>query len=326
MVDTWLPCHLFGMYSAYETPLLGPEKHGIFLEFKKSLLSVFEYIARSGGAESSVFTLAPKDLIWRAGGPLLFFSTGLYLDGNSNTVVAETYVVPMTAITNPRSSILSRFEETRAFDDHHRISRSVSIVEDFTPCNGGKMSRLGTYFVLRICRRSAEEFDPDKSPLCSCGVGKVSKTFIQSRWKDATNFVTRVAISPLFAAPYLETAKGGPLSRNPRIVESGPPLRLVNDQKITGLKDVSYRFRTTSAAMLRTGIRMEMRLRIQSAWNTTPEACVFKCSDCGKDGAKKCGACGEAYYCSRQCQRRDWKKHKAACQKVQAEQTTATAS
>src|SRR5208282_4098848 len=64
------------------------------------------------------------------------------------------------------------------------------------------------------------ELDPEKSPLCSCGVGKVGKDFSQGKWKDATNFVTRVAISPMFAAPYLETAKGGPLSRNPRIVES----------------------------------------------------------------------------------------------------------
>ena len=59
---------------------------------------------------------------------------------------------------------------------------------------------------------------------------------------------------------------------------------------------------------------------------TNPIPDVYKCSDCGKDGAKKCGACGEAYYCSRQCQRRDWKKHKAECQKFQAEQAEAPVS
>ena len=327
MVDTWLPCHLFGMYSAYETPLLGPEKHGVFLEFKKSLLSVFEYIARTGGAESSVFTLAPMDLMMESGGPLLFFSTGLYLDGNSNTVVAETYVVPMTA---------SQTLDPRFYPVMKKLAPAMTTTVDqdvfllwkkLLPAMAERCRDWEHTASCEFADGLPEYFDPEKSPLCSCGVGKVGKNFSQGRWKEATSFVTRVAISPLFAAPYLETAKGGPLSRNPRIVESGATGTVRQRSVNHWTQERTTPAPATKAAMtLNENSNGNATTHSNMSTNTTADACVYKCSDCGKDGAKKCGACGEAYYCSRQCQRRDWKKHKAACQKVQSEWTAAAAA
>ena len=321
MVDTWLPGHLFGMYSAYETPLLGPERHGVFLEFKKSLLSVFEYIARSGGAESSVFTLAPTDLMMESGGPLLFFSTGLYLDGNSNTIVAETYVVPMTAsqtldpLFYPVMKKLAPAMTTTVDQDVFLLWKKL------LPAMAERCRDWEHTPSCEFADGLPEYFDPEKSPLCSCGVGKVGKNFSQGRWKEATSFVTRVAISPLFVAPYLETAKGGPLSRSARIVESGTT-STVRQRSYNGWTIIPVS--ATKAAMSLNGnSNGNMTTHSSLPANTTPDAYAYKCSDCGKDGAKKCGACGEAYYCSRQCQRRDWKKHKAACQKVQAAQTAA---
>ena len=40
--------------------------------------------------------------------------------------------------------------------------------------------------------------------------------------------------------------------------------------------------------------------------------CSLKCV-CGNDAIKLCGGCTEAGYCSRVCQRRDWKLHKGTC-------------
>ena len=54
---------------------------------------------------------------------------------------------------------------------------------------------------------------------------------------------------------------------------------------------------------------------------------TFVCFHCGKSGAKlrSCGQCHRAYYCDRKCQRRDWKRHKPACQAaVAAEAKRAT--
>ena len=41
-----------------------------------------------------------------------------------------------------------------------------------------------------------------------------------------------------------------------------------------------------------------------------------KCAKCKtKRGVKKCSACKNEYYCSRECQREDWKRHKVECKK-----------
>ncbi|CAD7696965.1 unnamed protein product [Ostreobium quekettii] len=38
------------------------------------------------------------------------------------------------------------------------------------------------------------------------------------------------------------------------------------------------------------------------------------CHHCGTAGAKKkCGGCNKTFYCSRECQRQDWKRHRKEC-------------
>lgn len=47
------------------------------------------------------------------------------------------------------------------------------------------------------------------------------------------------------------------------------------------------------------------------------------CTECRADGKspsitmQRCGGCGNAWYCSRECQRTDWKHHKSFCKKSQ---------
>jgi hypothetical protein len=40
------------------------------------------------------------------------------------------------------------------------------------------------------------------------------------------------------------------------------------------------------------------------------------CADCRKIGDKICGRCKVVTYCSKECQRKHWKKHKALCTAV----------
>ena len=45
------------------------------------------------------------------------------------------------------------------------------------------------------------------------------------------------------------------------------------------------------------------------------DVAIHTCFTCGKSGAKlsSCSQCHRAYYCNRECQRKDWKRHKRAC-------------
>lgn len=51
----------------------------------------------------------------------------------------------------------------------------------------------------------------------------------------------------------------------------------------------------------------------------------FKCQFCGKEGALRCSKCKRVYYCSKQCQVRDWPMHKSVCGKYLKDYTDAVA-
>mmetsp|Transcript_20515 Transcript_20515/g.43364 ORF Transcript_20515/g.43364 Transcript_20515/m.43364 type:complete len:143 (+) Transcript_20515:93-521(+) len=37
------------------------------------------------------------------------------------------------------------------------------------------------------------------------------------------------------------------------------------------------------------------------------------CQVCQKEASKRCSRCNQAWYCSAECQKNDWKKHKSVC-------------
>ena len=115
------------------------------------------------------------------------------------------------------------------------------------------------------------DVEDGKSPFCSCGIGKVQEDFRKGQWKDISQHVTRVAITPIFAVPYMEPAK------------------TVFGEFTAGSTIVRKRLRDTKLGPV--------------------------CQVCGNGGQKKCSRCEEVYYCSRECQIKDWQNHKPACRR-----------
>jgi len=318
MQETWFRLHLLGMFSDYEAPLLNvstslldKQRHGCLFEFKESLLEVFEIIASGDPSKPIVFNITPIDSTNPADGPLLFLATGLYLDTNSNSIVAEVYVVPMipSLILNPN---FFPFVPRIFRSVHIQVYRDVYVMwKNFLPAMA---ERCRDWEHTSACEFAdgVPDFDTEKSQLCSCGVGKGGKVFAQSTWKEVASFATRIAISPLYVAGYLESAKGGPLSQN--TLKRLPPAQTI----LSTRKQRKEKTPVPEKLAVPEKTCEKETVAAEAVKYLLPE--VVKCQGCGKDGEKKCGACGEVYYCSRECQKRDWKKHRAACQKIQAEQ------
>src|ERR1043165_7878559 len=46
-----------------------------------------------------------------------------------------------------------------------------------------------------------------------------------------------------------------------------------------------------------------------------------KCNVCQKPSKSQCGKCHQTYYCSKECQKKDWKEHKKSCGNLSTQQS-----
>jgi hypothetical protein len=293
-LDRWMGFHLAGTFSDFEHNQMdqkGKERGDVLVEFKKTMLSIFDYITTADPSEPCVIAMAPSGDLRGEGGALIFFVAGIYMDSNTHGIVADAYVVP----TNPSMliddpSFMPIFiHVTRGIDKGDTLPLSLhrDVFMFWKGALTAMAERCRTWEHTSSCEFAQgvpSSIPFESSPLCSCGIGKAGKDFTDSKWNEVARYATRVAISPMFAAPYIDSARGGPLSRT---------------------------FSRT--------VKEEMFSRPALVQQAEAEL-KLKCEACSKDGVKKCGACGEVYYCSRDCQRNDWKKHKGPCQKIQQEQ------
>ena len=133
---------------------------------------------------------------------------------------------------------------------------------------------------------SCEYNSGTSTSLCSCGQGKVGSypKLLLPEWDTLKPNATRVVISPVFCAPYLENTRGLLDNFTTELVKGGTDRR---ERYFKAMEPITDKVEKESGRA--------------------------KCVVCYKATTKKCGRCSIASYCSRECQVEDWKTHKNSC-------------
>jgi hypothetical protein len=214
----------------------------------------------------------------------IIFLNQLCLDVASCALVADVCILPLThkllkkhgqAIANltlgsKMLSIVTEGEELRAWK--HLLPAFVE------RCRTWSHSRTCQYVEAGQIPLSVEM---DQNPICACGEGVHLGAFSEvPQWKVLAPFVTRAAISPLFAVSYLEGIGGAARG-------------VMKQMESVGLSG--------------------------SVGSNEPGAAIV-CAKCGAGESEgggqallRCSRCPETRYCGPACQKADWAQHKSQC-------------
>ncbi|KAJ7588498.1 hypothetical protein C8J56DRAFT_1164384 [Mycena floridula] len=255
-IKEWLNSHLALAMSARERSLR--KKHDVdTLMFVKD--SLHAILVHSSGIQSEgtrrLFALRDKGT---NNCDTILFISDLRYDVDSHTIVGDGYVLPLTTIFIARNDkAFTKLVHTGGLTnieiDEGEMIAWKHLLSAFT-----ERCRTWTHGLNCEYRASGNIPLTEKMeivPLCSCGRGKdvegMSKVDL---WRPFAPYVTRMALSPLFAVSYLERVIRDPASRRCHV-----------------------------------------------------------CRARGKPKLQQCITCKKVRYCSRECQKKDWNKHKVKC-------------
>ena len=281
MWELWLKSHLEGMYSDYE---YHNGTHSLSHKLKESIEAIFGFVSQNNGDKPLCVTLTPST----TGGALRIYLKGLYLDCNTNSVALEASVFEQS----PGQHIVKDYDMGISSDSQTQvITLRDDVYSAWKAALPTMAERCRNYEHRPSCTHNRES--KCITSLCDCFLEDFELVLGRNTTSHVppSQIATPIAISPLFAAPYLEPSRGGPISET---------LRKVLDRDVE-------RWR-----------RSRSRVTPDPPRPNPPVPSVGRvvCGVCGVEGGKKCAACEKAIYCSRECQRKDWKKHKVVCKKL----------
>jgi len=253
-LDAWLQPHLCSMFSMREIALRESNSDAMcnLKNVVHAVLSPKDGILRLKSSDPSAF-------------PIFFFLGALYLDLNSHSMVRDVRALVVTAETSHLASSAGL------------IATQITLAEiDMS------LWRRGLFALSERCRDWAHaptcEYQScdDVQGFCPCGKGQADFDSLGNSLKSFAPHLTRVAISTLFSAPYLESRRessgSGMMERNLRTERFEP----VTDGEVK-------------------------------------EGAKPKCRVCAKECSTRCAKCKRVAYCSKECQTKGWKVHKKHC-------------
>lgn len=277
------------------------------MNFKESIFTMFMLASgHASGLQRGQTGLLAIEHPDRGGIHMLLFISALRLDPVHATAVLDAAVIPFT------KEIIESGDLESFLLILHSLEMGTIIVDDdelvlWKRALPAFAERCRTWNHAADCEYAAGAHqatvplstEPGHRVLCYCGEGRLPDGFITlPEWDTAARrYATRVAISPLFAAPLVED-----------VFDPGAA-------------------RTLVASVMGTG-------REGQGGKATPAPC---CGACGKvegeagagGGAaagggggggtsrlRRCGRCRAAWYCSAECQRADWGKHQGECEET----------
>ncbi|KAI9763494.1 MAG: hypothetical protein M1835_007803 [Candelina submexicana] len=227
------------------------------------------------------------------GGHTLIFVTALRHDLDSGSVVLDACVVPLTiSRVHSLKAALSRLVEAKPLMIN--VNKDETILwKKLLPALAERCRTWKHNSTCQYQKRGAPlSIEVAETPLCSCGEGQVSPEFLERKdWAGFRKYATRIAISPIFPVPYVESLvsnlqKGDP--KESRMASSAPGASAWDPR----IPSASSMLASSMAAYAK-------------------ERCDF-CGASSMD-TKLCGRCKGARYCNAECQKSHWKEHKKLC-------------
>ncbi|KAI9702118.1 MAG: hypothetical protein M1836_001462 [Candelina mexicana] len=227
------------------------------------------------------------------GGHTLILVTALRHDLDSGSVVLDACVVPLTiSRVHSLNAALSRLVAAKPLMIN--VNKDETILwKKLLPALAERCRTWKHKPTCQYQKKGASlSIEVAETPLCSCGEGQVSPEFLERKdWAGFRKYATRIAISPIFPVPYVESLVSNLQNGDPKEsrMASSPPGASAWDPRIP-----------SASSMLASSMAAYAKER---------------CDFCGASSmdTKLCGRCKGARYCNAECQKSHWKEHKKLC-------------
>jgi MYND finger len=216
-LDSWLGPHVGAMFSARERHALRLKQVNDPLTFVKDTIDTI--FGRSLGIRDEpvrrLFALRDKPTTEC---DTIFFVGDMRFDLHSHTIVCDAYVLPMTPLLMQRiGGLFGKLVQWGNIFDVSVYEGEMQAWKQLLPALAERCRtswKHGDSCEYKTKGKIPVTDEMHEDPLCSCGRGKDVKGMKKVElWSKLAPYVTRIALSPLFAVSYLETVVRDPLRR-----------------------------------------------------------------------------------------------------------------